>query len=338
MALTLTAEINGQDISAGQSYAYLYEPLRVNIEDSDLTAVKVYMDLQVWDISDSTQVEEIVKYAEFDINSGSSFAVDVMEIIRQHYDARVYKYSHIDEIAEDTKGWHSIVSKYSYICRFYNNVNELAKTGVNTHVIIGGRKFPNFVPAVPYTQNLTEYEVVGIDSEMKGRWNGWPNIQAQLVDLSIGTDDRPTVSTFTPVSGDEACGGMVIWKSRLGGYMFWGFDIASETEQSRYKGSLEVGMFESTEETNGDAYVPVDYLEIETSYTINLKSIGLSRDELTAVRGIRNSPAVYYMREKTGELELMRLTSVSAPLPSNANGGDFSITLKSISRTSHKTV
>ena len=49
------------------------------------------------------------------------------------------------------------------------------------------------------------------------------------------------------------------------------------------------------------------------------------------------SPAVYLMRSPDSALELMRVTSASAPINNLSNGGDFSVSLKSISQSSHKT-
>jgi hypothetical protein len=55
------------------------------------------------------------------------------------------------------------------------------------------------------------------------------------------------------------------------------------------------------------------------------------------VQSIIASPAVYYMRDQGEELELMRLTSANAPLDNKANGGDFTVSLSSISTTMQKT-
>jgi len=106
---------------------------------------------------------------------------------------------------------------------------------------------------------------------------------------------------------------------------------------SNYTGKLDVGMFESTSPVYGNAYVPVDYTGLDMSYSLSLKSLSLSSDELKAVSGIALSPAIYYVSDFSGKLELMRLSSSTAPIGNIANGGDFSVSLKSISNTSQKT-
>ena len=119
--------------------------------------------------------------------------------------------------------------------------------------------------------------------------------------------------------------------------MSWGFKLKKESQAKKYEGNIQVGMFESTLPTNGSPYIPVNYTGISTSYSINLKELGLTTDELSIVQSIIASPAVYYMRDQGEELELMRLTSANAPLDNKANGGDFTVSLSSISTTMQKT-
>ena len=135
----------------------------------------------------------------------------------------------------------------------------------------------------------------------------------------------------------KADGGKLVWKSRHGGWMSWGFKLKKESQAKKYEGNIQVGMFESTLPTNGSPYIPVNYTGISTSYSINLKELGLTTDELSIVQSIIASPAVYYMRDQGEELELMRLTSANAPLDNKANGGDFTVSLSSISTTMQKT-
>lgn len=126
------------------------------------------------------------------------------------------------------------------------------------------------------------------------------------------------------------CGGYLIWKSRLGGWMSWAFDIKTENENGDYQGTLESGYFESTLDINGSPFVPVNYTRVGITYTKNLKSLSLSSNELDAVRGIAGSMAVYFVKEDGG-MELMRVSSSTVPKSNLSNGGDFSVTLKSIS-------
>ena len=115
--------------------------------------------------------------------------------------------------------------------------------------------------------------------------------------------------------------------------MSWGFDIKTESEQLSYEGNLDSEMFESTAEEGGNPFIPTDYTKVTTSCSLNLKALSLSSLELQVVRGINFSPAVYYMRDNSGKLELMRLSSASVPISSLSNGGDFSVSLSSISKT-----
>jgi hypothetical protein len=114
-------------------------------------------------------------------------------------------------------------------------------------------------------------------------------------------------------------------------------DIQRKTFNPTYEGNLSVGMFESTNEAGGDIYIPVDYTSVMSSYSLELKALSLSKPELAAVSGIATSPAVYFVDQISGRFELMRVSSFSAPFSNLANGGDFTVSLSSISRTSLKT-
>jgi hypothetical protein len=119
--------------------------------------------------------------------------------------------------------------------------------------------------------------------------------------------------------------------------MFWGFDIEERSSSNSYEGKLEISLFESTKPIDGEPYIPVDYISVSSSYTVTLKSLGLKKLELLAVSGIDFSPCIYYAADDSGKLELMRLSSSTAPYKNLANGGDFSVSLKSISNNSQKT-
>ena len=115
------------------------------------------------------------------------------------------------------------------------------------------------------------------------------------------------------------------------------FNLKTRTFSKKYKGNLEVGMFDSTADINGNPYVGVDYTGIESSYDIMLKSLALSSAELLAVAGINAAPVVYYLEPGSEKIELMRTTSVTVPIDILANGGDFSVSLGNISKTSQQT-
>lgn len=335
MAITVTPQILGQEATSIVTYAYLHEPLRVSIEENDLTATKIYINLEVYESDTGALIDSRLNYGDYDINQGSAISVDLMKLVNQYHNSGVYKYSNINEIA-GVNGWYSIVSRYKFTFKIYSDKTAVGSADISKLPLIGGRSFSNFQPTVNENQIINEFDLFGVSSE-DSDFIGWPKLNVDL-ELANQADSTPSVTVETPVSGRELCIGYVIWKSRLGGWMQWGFDIQNKKPIKRYIGKLEVGMFESTEDTNGNPYVPVDYTSIETSYTINLKSLSLSSEQLEAVSSIETSPAVYYMLNQSGDIELMRVTSVNAPLRSEANGGDFSITLNSISRTSQTTI
>ena len=328
MAVTVTAQITNQDVSSTGSYCYLYEPLKVNIEESTATATIIYVDLAVYSISDETEVAYETEYGKYDISTGTVLEVDFSKIMQQYHDANVFKLGATSEISSLTD---IPVSKYKYKLLVYSDVNS---TTVDTYKlpIIGGRNFYDFEASVLQTQVLTEAELNGVT--LTGKWLNYPNISTALASPTA-TDSTPTITVSTETTAEfEPCGGMLIWKSRFGGWMYWGMDISTRTPSSSYNGNLMVGMFEAT--SSGNPYVQADYTEIDSSYSINLKALSLSNDELESVAGLANSTAVYYMRNSSAKLELMRTSSVSAPISTLIGGGDFTVNLTSISTTSQK--
>lgn len=339
MALTIATEILGQEATSSPTYCYLYEPLRIQITESDLTATKIYIELEVRSAQNIvTSVSTNVEYGVYDLNPGQPLSVDLMKLAQQHHDANVYNFSSIDDIANN--GWKSVISEYLYAFRITSDVTT-TQTVVEKLPIIGGRSFKDFDPEVNATGNgdvdMHEGEVMNLN--LNGRWKDFPYLTVSLEDLtdSGSIDIRPTLTKVTSTTGQPGCGGQVIWKSRLGGWMTWGFKMKKESQSKSYEGNLAVGMFESTAASGGDPYVAADYTGINTSYTLTLKELALSQDELRAVQSIIASPAVYYMPDTSGKLELMRLTSASAPIDNKANGGDFTVSLKSISTSMQKT-
>lgn len=334
--ITVLPEISGQSANADTNYCYLYEPYRVNILESDLTAVKMFIEMEVLNIDDGSVFETLVQYGEYDINPGVGISVDLMRLAKQHHNANIYNYSNVDEIvADDVDGWKSCVSRFKYNFKITSDITTTPEV-VSLLPIIGGRLFPDFVPLVTPSQALTEAQLYGVSL---AKWKDYPYITSAL-----GSDPESNAGLAVPVlnkvvltEGEQACGGYLIWKSIFGGWMSWGFDISNKKLKSKYSDSLQVGMFESTQDTFGKPYIPVDYTGIELSYSLTLKALSLSSEELKAVAGIALSPAIYFVKDTAGNLELMRLTSATAPLDNLANGGDFSVSLKSISNSSQKT-
>ena len=327
MALTVTAQITGQIISSTTSYCYLYESLKVDVLESDSLGKEVYVDLIVKDSTDGSTVVSELKYGTFDINPNNSLEIDLMRIIQQYHDANVFKIGVASEIATSKE---IVISKYKYDFKVYSDVSPAGVT-VSKLPIVGGRDFHDFTPSVDENSPIHEGELYNID--LTSRWKDFPNISTSL-NSPTALNSMPTISVTTETQGCIPYGGMIIWKSRFGGWMYWGMDISNTTKERTYDGGLTVGMFEAT--SNGNPFIPVDYTQIQTSYSVSLKALSLTNDELKAVSGVAHSPAVYYMRDSSSKLELMRVTSSSHPISTLANGGDFSIILKSISKTSQK--
>lgn len=342
MAIIINPEVSGQEFSSDITYSYLFEPLRINVQESDTSAVKLYVEVERYSIADKTVLvpfedgtTSLPKYVEIDLILGRAVSFDLSEVIQQLHQANVYKIATISDIELSYE--ESIISKYIYHFKFTTNVTTVPVI-IKKLPIIGGRSFQQFLPTVPHTQVLTEFDYYVISKEeLAKKWSNFIFYSTTLKNPSLGNNLQPNVTLILQVGTEFPNGGVLYWKSRFGGWMFWGFDIESRNSSSRYVGDLEVSMFESTKPVNGDPYIPVDYISIESEYSVELKSIGLSNKELLAVSSISSATVIYYAADNSGKLELMRLSSASTPYKNLATGGDFSVSLKSISKTSQKT-
>lgn len=328
MAITVTAQMTGQQITSTTTYCYLYEPLKIEITESDASSEEIYIDLVLTSIVDGSVVQTEEQYGLFDRNPDEPIIVDLMEMAQQLNNSNVLTLGKTSEISGATN---IPVSEYKYEFQIYSDITT-TKTSISKLPIIGGRLFRDFAATVSSSQNLTEAELYGVD--LTGRWLNYPNISQSLTDPTA-TDARPTITVSTETTANQQpCGGMLIWKSRLGGWMYWGMDISIFNSSGSYGEKVEVGMMEVN--SSGNPYIQPNYSQRDNSYSYSLKAFSLSTDELRAVQGISNSIAVYYMQDENSSLELMELSSVSAPVSTLANGGDFSVTLKNISTTSQK--
>ena len=255
-----------------------------------------------------------------------------MEMAQQYHKANVYKFGLASDFAS---GESSIVSEYMYLFSIYSDTSTNPVL-IRKVPILGGRDFENFDPIVLPTTPLTEAEKYGVD--LTGRWLGYPNITATLNDLVAGNVANPTITVFDEVSGCAPKGGFLIWKSALGGIMYWGMDIKKHKFSKKHIGRLDTSIYESTDKVSGGhIYKPMDYTGVATSVYLTLKALSLSSEELMAVAGINFSPAVFFLHEN-GKLELMRVSRVSAPISSLANGGDFSVSLRSMGMVEQMTI
>lgn len=331
MAITIESNISGQYVDESVTYCYLYEPFNIVVGE-DTTANKISVNLVLRNTRTDVVEETILKYGEFDLAPNVKFPIDLMKMSRQYHNANIYKIGAIDDVLSES-GKDTVLSNYVYEYEFYSNTDQLTFYKVRLLPIIGGRDFVSFTPKVFQSQKLTEL----VDLNLLGRYKDMPIFSNQLKVLT-SLDKSPNISYSVDMTGENhPCGGILIWKSRLGGWCSWGMDYKSIKFRNRYSGGLSIGMFESTDLINGNPFIEADYTGVEFSKTINLKAFALSKEELKALSNISFSPAVYYTEGDLNKLELMRLTSVDTPINTFINGGDFKVGLSSISTQEFKT-
>ncbi len=237
----------------------------------------------------------------------------------------------MSDITDASNGWKSTLGKYRFTFSIYSNITT-TKVNVNRSFLIGNRGFEDFIPTVSNGDILNEFQKYEVDGD--NRWIDYPTIS---IYVSPSGSTKPTIQANIQTQGKHPCGGYLIWKSKFGGWMHWGFDLKSESTNHSYEGNIESEMFESTLPIGGNPYVPVNYTGISSSRSITMKSLGLTSEELLCVNGIQSSPAIYVVKEDL-TMELMRLASATIPLDNLSNGGDFTVSLKSISIANQKTL
>ena len=401
MALTITPQISGQQADITLSYCFLYEPLKVHIDDSPSRATgqvgyttgsvnisglgtlftteislgsivtidsleyeiasiiddsnatvtvaftssslntimyigsllvnEIYAD--VTQISTSTGVAEAtkVKYVVRDIAPTGGIVIDIMKVIKQLHDFDVYHLS--DPSSLWFYGQDSVLSKYIYKFEFHTN-ESATKTTILKLPILGGRTFENFVPAVNHLTPIVELS--NFDNAYLKNYI-MPSYTLKDISLVFDNDYSLTKTSNTITQGEESCEGRIIWKSKLGGWMSWGMNLKTSKPKGSYQGSIDNGMFESTIFSGGgNAYVPVNYTSVSSSTSISLKCLSLTALELIAVSGIHGSPAVYYQKDTSSSMELMKLTSATTPIKTHIRGGDFSVSLSGLFNYEHR--
>lgn len=344
MSLTITPQISGQQANSTLSYSFLQEPLKVHITDSDADVTTIYGDVTRLSTEDGSVESISTIYIHRDVTSLGSVVIDLSMVMRQMHDYDTYKFSSVSDIAN---GWDSVVSKYIYKFEFYTNEDSTNKVEVLKLPIIGGRSYDTFTPSVNYLTPIRELSNAQLVSG--GKIGKYTDPLFTLKQISSVSDDdyRPRVDETVAVTGSNPCEGVVYWKSKLGGWMMIGIDLKVENKSHSYDGAtLSVGMFESTSYSGGgDPYVGANYVGTSSGLSLNLKTLSLDKDTLKAISDIAGSPAVYYQRPYRGGLssvpndesiELMRMTSSSAPVSTMIMGGDFSLSLSRISDIEYK--
>lgn len=331
MALTITPQISGQQANGTLSYCFLNEPLKVHTEDSDASVNEIYAD--VTQILTSTGVAEAtkVKYVVRDIAPTGGIVIDLMKVVKQLHDFDVYQFS--DSTSLWFYGKDSVLSKYIYKFEFYTNTSA-TKTTILKLPILGGRTFENFVPAVNHLTPIVELS--NFDNAYLKNYI-MPSYTLKDISSVSNNDYSLTTNSSTITQGEESCEGRIIWKSKLGGWMSWGMNLKTSKPKGSYQGSIDNGMFESTIFSGGgNAYVPVNYTSVSSSTSISLKCLSLTALELIAVSGIHGSPAVYYQKDTSSSMELMKLTSATTPIKTHIRGGDFSVSLSELYSYEHR--
>jgi hypothetical protein len=342
MAIIISPEIRGQECNGNITYSYLFEPLRINVQETDPLAMKLYVEVERYNIQDKTVrvpfndgSMSLPRYVEVDLIPGRAITFDLAEVMQQLHFAGVYKIATVADIETSYKDM--IISKYIYLFKLTSNITT-TPVEVRKLPILGGRDFRGFNSLVNYTQPMNEFELYGVNqNELAKKWANYRFYSTTLINPTSSNNLSPNITLIPQVGSEVPQGGVLYWKSRLGGWMFWGFDIEERSSSNSYEGKLEVSLFESTKPINGEPYIPVDYISVSSDYTVTLKSLRLTKQQLLAVSAIDFSPCVYYAADNSGKLELMRLSSSTAPYKNLANGGDFSVSLKSISNNSQKT-
>jgi hypothetical protein len=332
MSLNITPQISGQQANGTLSYCFINEPLKVHITDSDSQVSQIFADITK--ISTSTGVSEEFKsqYILRDITSLGGIAIDLMKVVKQLHDFDVYHFSSIEDIVS-TEGKNSVVSKYIYKFEFYTDEFS-PKVEILKLPILGGRTFENFIPSVDHTTPIRETNDFS-NSYLKGFV--MPTFTLRDISSVSNGNYTPYSSNPTLTTSDEACEGRIVWKSKLGSWMSWGMNLKTAKVSGNYSGSIDNGMFESTDFSGGgNAYIPVNYTSVMSGSSITLKCLSLTASELIAVAEINGSPAVYYQKDSSSGLELMKLTSATAPIKTHINGGDFSVSLSGLFSYEHR--
>lgn len=324
------ANILGQELTSSTTYCYLYEPLVATIGSNTSSIKKVFIDLEIISTEDGTIYENLSSYGEFELVPTRPIKVDLMQMARQYHDSKVYKIGLTSDI---TSAWEMVVSKYKYKFTVRCSDTSYPTYDILKLPIIGGRDYQDFTPLVLQSTPLDEATKFNLD--LSNRFKDYPTIQTTLADPTA-TDSRPTITITDSTSGCKV-EKAVIWKSALGGWMTWGFKLENKSYSHKYMGKLDVEIFESTQDIGGHIYKPVDYTGVDTTFSTTLKSLSLSSEELEAVSRIKFTPAAYYVTSD-GKMELMRITNASTPLDSKANGGDFTLSLRSIGSVQQSTL
>lgn len=316
--LTITPKINGQQADNSVSYAYLYEKLPILISTDELFPGLLKADLVEVNVATGEVIHSTnqVDYIVLEYNLNNQAEIDVMEVIRQYCQNEWFKIGKLSDIT-----WETIITKSIYRIAF--DYGLPTQKIIYKLPIIGGRNFHEFVPYISSTNKLDEW---GIAGQVMPSFIGYPLWNISLQSGILG-NYTPSVSYSIPTSGRSVCGAALVYKSKFGGWCTYGFNIFSETNSSQYLGDIS---FDNFRAVNSHAYLSANYTGIVANSQINLKTVGISKIDADALRGITQSPAIYLMRTPSSPLELVRLNSFSAPVNNLSGGTTVDINLTTI--------
>ena len=330
MALTVTAAANKNSLY--NPYIYLYEPYEVDVISNSGLPDILKITVSERALSNKwTTVNTYTDYALYDLIPYKSVRVNIAEIIKSLFDSNAYDIGNLSDLIPTPEGRNTTMTNYTY--QIFFNTNHDSLIGLFFYPLLGARPFKE-LGALNENIPLEESTALGLPIK---EFAYLPNIEINLKPIS-NTDMTPLTTIYYNNLGEgkKYSGAGLIWKSKYGGWVTWGFDIVSEDFSNSYKGDIKVNPYEINSE--GEFYVEPDYSTVETSSTVSLRALSVTKEYAEVLKGINYSPAIYLVRKgvddsllATGALELMRLAGAAIPITSLNDGVDVSINLKSIS-------
>ena len=331
--LEVRPTINGQVLNFDAVYGYLNEPYPVSIYTLEagvghqVIQIDVYVTKNTGTIVDRSYLE----YAIYDLAEGEAIDVDLMELARQIQNNNVYKFGILGDIVNFTTGFDSVTAdRYNFGIKGVNGGAFTNLVSTIVYPIIGSRTFSQFEPTVDGS-NLTEFERYNVPST-EYRFIGMPTMNLVL-GLATATDPITYEWDF-PTTGKvhDMDNGYLIWKSRFGGWLNWGFDSLVSNEYGSINGVLAKRHMENAY----NPYIAANYTDVTTRTSAVMKSFNIPKNTLKALSGIVASPAVYLVHTINGsntKIELVKASSISAPMDTTKDGGDFSVNVDNISES-----
>lgn len=316
MAITITTLLTDESVSTSKKHKYLFEPLEVKLSEPGTTLFKI--DVVLSNIATGALEVSYSNYALLDADENGEAIVDLMSIARDFFDAETYKIGDVSDIDPLT------IVPGRFIQFNVSNDVSLGFEILRAVPLLGQRTFDQWDGEMSNTKPLTEWELYGITQP---DYIGYPKITTALKS-NDSSDMTPAVTITTPTTGRCVKGAYLLWKSRLGGWCSYGFDVITERETGAYIGSLGNELLRAND--SGNPFVRANFTKRTVRKTVELKSSGVAQNEVKVLKGIEASPAVYLMRSESSKLEMFRLGGVSESITNLSGGSNVSITLDSI--------